>query len=222
METTIHPPIGAVTACARCGECCKRYAISVLPDELEVEARFLKLDPRAFTLLYTKLLVQIMPFSSANHPLALHTSMIPKPIWEKLKAAGFDAQYAMILPMLGFKKEEYCVFFDPKSFGCTIHPVKPKQCRLFPFTSLKDNEDYSKAYDFCELAAITSPTAHTKTEQDSQKQKLRNYFDAVGEKGLERVWKYLPAEGDLIYPGYFTQKITLDELKQLLSTAKEK
>jgi uncharacterized protein len=26
-----------------------------------------------------------------------------------------------------------CVYFDPKKRGCTIYPVRPKQCRTWPF-----------------------------------------------------------------------------------------
>jgi len=42
----------------------------------------------------------------------------------------------------GFK----CVFFDEDKRGCTIYPVRPKQCRSFPFwehfkTNTKEVED---------------------------------------------------------------------------------
>ncbi len=222
MDSQIHPPAHAVTACAKCGECCKRYAISVLPNELAREAAFFKLSEKEFTSIYTRLLVQIMPFSASNHPLALHSSMIPKKLWKKLQAEGLEQNHVMILPMLGFRKKEYCVFFNPETFGCTMHAVKPAQCSLFPFTSLKDNEDYSQAHDFCEMSKITSPTKYTTAQQTAQRLNMKKYFDLVAKKGLLSVWKNLPNEGDIIFNGKKIAEISLNELNQLLETAKEK
>ena len=35
-----------------------------------------------------------------------------------------------------------CTFFDPKTRGCTIYPVRPRQCRTWPFwNSNLDTED---------------------------------------------------------------------------------
>ncbi|MBM3282553.1 MAG: YkgJ family cysteine cluster protein [Candidatus Diapherotrites archaeon] len=208
--------------CKTCGECCKRYAISVLPRELAREAKFFKLSEKEFTAIYTRLLVQIVPFSSGQHPLSLHTSMIPQNVWKKLQAAGFSSDYAMILPMVGFKKKEYCVFFDPKTTSCTMHEVKPAQCTLFPFTSVEKNIDYAKAYDFCELSRVEKPTNEIFAAQDAQRVEMRNYFDAVAEKGLSNVWKNIPNAGDIIYNGKIISTITLNELNEWLAAAKNK
>lgn len=208
--------------CKTCGECCKRYAISVLPHEVAREAKFFNLSEKEFTAIYTRLLVQMVPFSSGNHPLALHTSMIPQTVWKKLQAAGFASDYAMILPMIGFKKKEYCVFFDPKKMSCTMHSVKPAQCTLFPFTSAEKNIDYAKAYDFCELSRVESPTKEIFASQDAQRVQMKKYFDAVAEKGLSSVWKNTPNTGDVIYNGKIISTITLDELNNWLSLGKEK
>lgn len=222
MNTLIHLPSNALTACQKCGECCKRYAISVLPKELSRQAKFFKLSEKEFITIYTRLLVQIVPFSSGNHPLALHTNLIPKKVWSVLKKNGFSSHYAMILPMVGFKKKEYCVFFDPETFGCTMHIVKPAQCSLFPFTSAEDNVDYSKAYDFCELATISSPTKYTHALQAAQRREMKKYFDAVAAKGMLSVWKFLPSEGDIIFGGKKIAEISLTELNQWLGWGKEK
>lgn len=222
MEAQIYPPANAISACQKCGECCKRYAISVLPNELSRQAAFFKLSEKEFTSIYTRLLVQLVPFSSGNHPLAIHTNLIPQNIWKKLQAAGFEGEYAMILPMVGFKKKEYCVFFNPETFGCTMHSVKPSQCSLFPFASAEDNVDYSKAYDFCELATISSPTKYTTALQVAQRREMKNYFDSVAEKGLLSVWKNVPNEGDIIFRGKKVADISLNELTVWLSAANTK
>jgi Fe-S-cluster containining protein len=222
MIDGIHPPANALTACQKCGECCKRYAISVLPQELERQATFFNLSEKEFTSIYTRLLVQIVPFSSGDHPLAIHTNLIPQNIWKKLLAAGFSSDYAMILPMIGFKKKEYCVFFDPQTFGCTMHSVKPAQCSLFPFASAEDNVDYSKAYDFCELSTISSPTKYTTALQIAQRKEMKKYFDAVAKNGLLSVWKFVPNEGDIIFGGKKVDEISLNELNQWLKWGNEK
>lgn len=222
MDTPIHPPSDAISACQKCGECCKRYAISTLPHELSRQSAFFKLGEKEFTAIYTRLLVQLVPFSSGNHPLSIHTNLIPQNIWKKLQAAGFSADYAMILPMVGFKKKEYCVFFNPETFGCTMHAVKPAQCSLFPFASAEDNVDYSKAYDFCELSTISSPTKYTSAQQAAQRLEMKKYFDAVAQNGLSSVWKNLPAEGDIIFHGKKIADISLNELNEWLVVARNR
>ncbi|MEK6902353.1 MAG: YkgJ family cysteine cluster protein [archaeon] len=222
MSVSISPPADAITACQKCGECCKRYAISALPHEIERQATFFKLDVANFTTIYTRLLVQFLPYSSGDHPLALHTSMIPKPVWDQLKKAGFDAEYAMVLPMIGFKKQEYCVFFDTKTFGCTMHAVKPMQCNLFPFTSLKDNEDYAKAYDFCELSKISSPTDKTKEIQKYHWGMWKLFFDKVAFEGMHAASEHWPETGDIVFNGQKIWPVTKNELSQWLSLAKNK
>lgn len=222
MSLPISPPAGAITACQKCGECCKRYAISALPHEIESEAKFFKLDVPKFTQIYTRLLVQVLPYSSGDHPLALHTSMIPKAVWDQLKNAGFEGEYAMILPMIGFKKQEYCVFFDPKTFGCSMHMVKPMQCSLFPFTSLKDNEQYAQAFDFCELSKISSPTDKTKEIQKYHWGMWKQFFDMIAVYGLNGAADHWPETGDVIYNGQKMWPITKTEVSKLLSLAKNK
>lgn len=211
-----------VSVCQTCGECCKRYAISVLPHEVQKQARTLKLDEKTYTGLYTRLLVQLVPFSSSNHPLALPTTLLPKALAQKLKAEGVNESHVMILPMVGLKKREYCVFFDPQTFGCTIHESKPLQCSIFPFASLNQNEDYAKAHDFCELEKISSPTKYTFAQQAVQRDRMKEYFDTVSQKGMNGVWNVLPGEGDLVFNGKSLGPITLDELNNWLQWAREK
>jgi len=49
-------------------------------------------------------------------------------------------RYSLTEKQIG--EEDYaCVFFDPVQKGCTIYPVRPRQCRTFPFwESFKNNE----------------------------------------------------------------------------------
>lgn len=222
--TVALPPIlqEKATACQRCGECCRRYYISVLPDELEREANFFKLKQERFIEIYCQLFLQVLPLQHGDHPLALHTSAIPKSLWNVLHKQGIHSNYVMLLPMLGFKKKEFCVFFDPKLYLCTMHTVKPAQCTLFPFMAGEKNVDFAKTYDFCELASIATPTKYTHIQADAQKNKMAQYFDAVATHGMEKVWKHLPEEGIILYQGKAIAPITLKEMQELLELAREK
>ena len=47
--------------------------------------------------------------------------------------------------------EEYlCLFFDPKKKRCEIYPVRPRQCRTFPFwEQCKDPKNLQKVCEEC-------------------------------------------------------------------------
>ena len=51
-------------------------------------------------------------------------------------------------PLLAQKKDGFCVFFDEQ---CTIHPVKPKMCKAWPFIQsvLKDVQNWHIMAGFC-------------------------------------------------------------------------
>ncbi|MDZ4256840.1 MAG: YkgJ family cysteine cluster protein, partial [archaeon] len=215
-------PSERISVCQTCGECCKRYPISILPHERSAQARFMGVSEEEFTRTHTRLLVQLVPFPSSDHPLAIATAMLPKTLVQILESNGLDSPYVMILPMVGLRKEEYCIFFDADTFGCTTHPVKPAQCRLFPFTSLKENEDYATLYDFCGLATISSPTQHTFDHQRAQKERMHAYFDAVAKEGLGGVWGTLPLKGNILFRGKEVSTIRMDELNEWLSLSRSK
>ena len=56
-----------------------------------------------------------------------------------LKKVGH--RYSLVEKKLG--EDDYaCIFFDEKEMRCLIYPVRPLQCRTFPFwQQFKDNED---------------------------------------------------------------------------------
>ena len=50
--------------------------------------------------------------------------------------------YRISLRELKIKGSFHCIFFDPDKKGCSIYPVRPKQCRTFPFWDhFKENID---------------------------------------------------------------------------------
>lgn len=44
-----------------------------------------------------------------------------------------------------------CVFLDSQQRGCSIYPVRPRQCRTWPFwdSNLRTPEDWQATCDFC-------------------------------------------------------------------------
>ncbi len=44
-----------------------------------------------------------------------------------------------------------CTFFDPEKRGCTIYPVRPRQCRTWPFwnSNLESPETWQEVHDVC-------------------------------------------------------------------------
>ena len=51
-------------------------------------------------------------------------------------------------PLLTQRRDGYCIFFDKK---CTIHPVKPKMCRAWPFIKSvqKNPENWAHMASVC-------------------------------------------------------------------------
>lgn len=45
----------------------------------------------------------------------------------------------------------HCIFFEPETRSCKIHPVKPEKCKEWPFIPalLKDSVNFLIIQDFC-------------------------------------------------------------------------
>ncbi|TWT90458.1 Flagellin N-methylase [Pseudobythopirellula maris] len=71
-----------------------------------------------------------------------------------LEVAEFESRYVR---EVGVRKSliEYdngdCVFFDPKSRGCTVYQARPRQCRTWPFwdSNLKSPETWAETCEAC-------------------------------------------------------------------------
>jgi hypothetical protein len=96
------------------------------------------------------------------------------------------------------------------------------QCTLFPFTSLKDNEDYAKAHDFCELSKISSPTNSTSEIQKFHRQEWGVFFDKVAHWGLEKTYPHWPEDGHVLHNGKIIAPIQKKQLLALLELAGKK
>ena len=195
--------------CKRCGKCCKTYYITVLPEELKRQAEFLKISEKEFIGKYTQLYLQLFPMFDDIGKLKIPSEKIPEKFRKKIIAhKGFLAPYFLALPSIAFKRRgKACIFYDEKNKGCKIHALKPEQCGFFPLLAGTENPDFKKIYPFCEgLKLGNEKYLPDKTELHYKK--ISGYFDRVGEKGFERVWKHWPKKGILAYKDKLAGKIS--------------
>ena len=71
--------------CRRCGECCKRYYIISLPEEVEVQAKFKGLSKEEFIEKHMQLFLQFFPAEYSKEKIMVSSSMVPRRILEKLE-----------------------------------------------------------------------------------------------------------------------------------------
>ncbi len=188
--------------CEKCGECCRRYWITVLPDELEKEAGFLKIPVREFVNKYTRLYLRLFPMQSEHrkHGLVISSALLPKKVARKAEHILYALpDFFLALPTLAFKRRgKTCIFFDEKK-GCEIQEVKPEQCSLFPEISMSGTP-LKELYPFCLGLKINGGKRKTELEKNHY-QNVFGYFERVGEEGFKKVWKHWPKEGIAVLKG---------------------
>jgi len=135
--------------CERCGACCNRYWITILPEELKRGANMLKIPEKEFVEKYTSLFLQLFPASYKENTLEIFNEFISKWVSEKIKDhLGYLPNHFLILPILALKRnEDTCVFYDAEK-GCLVHEAKPKQCDLFPFIALDGKTNFNEIYPY--------------------------------------------------------------------------
>ena len=204
--------------CKSCGECCKRYSITVLPEEAKAEAELLGIGVQEFVEKYCRLYLELFPMNPKENSLVLSQELLPKRIVEGIEALlGKPAEeHYLVLPMLAFRKEEYCVFFEFESRKCKIHSAKPAQCRFFPFISIKPNPDFKIMYPFCaglrEMAEAKGNGAYGMEHYAA----VRGYFEGIKENGFPNYWAALPESGIALLEGKEICEISGEEFAQAI------
>mgnify|MGYP001562034748 CR=1 FL=1 len=207
------------SVCSSCGECCKRYAVTVLPPEARAQAAFLGMPLKSFLKSKTQLFVQLYPRMQKENGWCVHESMLPKKWAQGLKEKGIQSNFYMVLPQLAFRKKgAFCAFYDARKKQCAIHSVKPGQCTLFPFVPWQAHStDFSTQYDFCGLSRISSPTNETHQAVLKHQEEVNAYFENARQKGFQRMWPALPSTGMVTCKGL---PIALTGKREVLSTLK--
>lgn len=206
--------------CLSCGECCKRYWITVLPEESKRISKKLKLSGKQFLENNCTFHVKIYP-KSVKGILTFPTTFFPQRIFNELrKEVGVVSESFFIVPQVVLKREQImdkkvCSFLKEDN-ACTIYKVRPEPCRLFPFIAV---EGIKEQYPFCEL--------YQKTYKNLSKQssayfkKVKSYFKKVNDLGFVGVWKSPPKTGSLYLADKYICEISLSELNLMLMDQKE-
>jgi Fe-S-cluster containining protein len=192
-------------SCLACGECCKRYSITILPEEAQLIAKKLRISKKKFLETHCELFVKVYPKTTPGI-LTFPTTFFPKKIGEMLLSdlnivpAGF-----FVLPQIALKRKEGICRYLNKNNTCQIYNERPFPCELFPFMVVPG---YEEQYPFCELFKKSNKTLPRKSKQFSKKIKV--YFKQIDEKGFVKVWRNVPKKGK-----FFLNELLLGEITSL-------
>jgi Fe-S-cluster containining protein len=213
--------------CLACGECCKRYWITVLPNEANNISKKLNKPRKDFLENDCVLNVKLYPKSTPG-VLTHSSSFFPKRVFDLLKKEVKDVPESFfVVPQVVLKREEKivfnfvsdkvkqekrnaCTFLQPEN-ACDIYDMRPGPCRLFPFIAL---EGYREQYPFCELYQKTSKDYAI--ESKIYYSKIQDYFKEVDEKGFESFWRTPPKKGVLFFQEKQIGEIFLEELNEMM------
>lgn len=202
--------------CTQCNECCKRYWITLLPQELKKAAEFLNLSEEEFIEKHTQLYIQLYPLAYREHALVYSSSFLPRKICEKIENhLNYLPESFLVMPMLALKRNEKICTLLIERKGCKIHEVKPTQCTLFPFLSLEEKPNFRELYTYCE-GLKNSDKDSKEHYSDEHYSAIKAYFKNVKEKGFAAQWKSLPEKGLVVFKGLEVCEIALSELKHFL------
>lgn len=212
-----------VSICEKCAECCKRYYITLLPSELSAISQHLGLSEEEFISRNCSIMLQIFPCLTESLPNAVPGEKLSKFSKTVKKKAGYFPSYFLLLPAIALKKKplKKCVFLDRKNH-CSIYPVRPKQCALFPFISLEERHlDLKALYPFCKLVH-GNDVIPVKEFNEAQKHydRVKRYFKGVEEKGFSSLWKSLPKECMVLYKNDYVGKMGKKDFLALLDYKK--
>ena len=204
--------------CSECQECCKKYGITLLPKEAEKIAKKLNLSEKKFIQKHCDLMLQFFPSKNQKNYFIINKKEIPEKIRKKLKEKN-SSNYFFVLPNISLKKNSKCIFLEKGL--CKIHSVKPEQCQLFPFISLKKETSFWKKYPFCELMKQEiKPEKNFMEKSGKHYEKVKEYYEKIKKAGFQSVWKNLPEKGNVFFEDEKLSKITKNEFLKLIETFK--
>jgi len=202
--------------CRRCGECCRRYWITLLPQDVDEEAAFLGISVREFVDNYTTLYLRIFPIQQQyrKHGLVVSSAMLPKRIAWKAEHILFALPpFFLVLPILALKREgKACIFFGENK--CLINDVKPEQCELFPAIAFAD-ENFRALYPFCR--GLKASQEGLENRGGRHYERVRAYFEEVAEKGFSALWPAIPKNGIAVMRGKKLCEISEREFNEAIS-----
>ncbi|PIN84942.1 MAG: hypothetical protein COV47_04795 [Candidatus Diapherotrites archaeon CG11_big_fil_rev_8_21_14_0_20_37_9] len=206
--------------CQRCGECCKRYYVVSLPDEITKQASVFGITEAEFIKEKTQLYLSLFPAEYKEDSLVVNSSLLPKRIYHAIRnRLGHEQDFFLAMPLIAFLKQEngYCIFFDAKNPGCGIYSERPLECRLFPFVSLNNGVDYKKMYSFCQGLNFKDEKLSYADLSPVHFRRIKNYFESIQRDGIEKVIQAMPLQGIVVLEDKLVGEISKDEIKELFS-----
>ncbi len=213
--------------CLACGECCKRYHITVLPDEANKISKLLNKTKKDFLENDCALNVKLFPKTTPG-VLTYPSTFFPKRIFDLVKKeVGIVGESYFIVPQVVLKREEKktfkfkdkksiietrnaCKFIRPEN-NCNIYEARPSPCRLFPFIAMPGLREQ---YPFCELFQKTYKDLSI--ESKIYYSKVQDYFKEIDKKGFSSFWRTPPAVGSLFLQDKEIGNISLEELHLMM------
>jgi len=209
--------------CLDCGECCKRYYITVLPEESNKISKLLKKTRKDFLENDCVLNVKLFPKTTPG-VLTYPTTFFPKRVFDLIKQEiSIIPESFFIVPQVVLERTEKktfkfknkksiietrtaCKFIRPEN-ACTIYEARPAPCRLFPFIAMPGLREQ---YPFCELFQNTFK--NYSIESKIYYSKVQDYFKEVDKKGFVNFWRTPPKVGVLFLQEKEIGPISLEEL----------
>lgn len=186
--------------CQRCLECCQRYWITLLPFEAKALAKCLGLKLEDFVRDYCEIYLQVFP-KIKEKGLNVSEAFIPGKIKSEMdeKNLALPGEFT-VLPWLSLKRVQGQCVLLAENRACLVHDVKPLQCQLFPFISLKKGNDFREIYSFCQGLKKSKPKERMNEKKFREHLKqVKNYFSQVKEQGFQSVWGKVPSKGLFVF-----------------------
>jgi len=199
--------------CLSCGECCKRYSITLLPKEAILLAKKLKISRKKFLEEHCELFVKIYPKSTPGI-LTFSTAFFPKRTGETLNNyLNYLPPSFFVVPQIALKRKEGVCRYLNKDNTCKVYKERPFSCQLFPFMVVPG---YEENYPFCELFRKTQKNYSAKSRAYSKE--IKKYFEEVDKKYFVSVWKNPPTKGKLFLNELLIAGLTLKQLNKMMSS----
>jgi len=203
--------------CLSCGECCKRYYITLLKSEIGPIAKELAISQKKFLADYCELHVKLFP-KSTKGILTFPTIFFPKRIGDLIKKnLKYSPEGFFVLPQIVLKRKDGICPFLPENLACEIYKSRPEPCKLFPFIAVPG---YRENYPFCPLFRKTCKDYSKKSR--AYFKKVKKYFNEIEEKDFKKFWRNPPKNGKIFLNETLLGKINLSELEQMMINRKVK
>jgi Fe-S-cluster containining protein len=212
--------------CLDCGECCKRYWITVLPEEANKLAKLLNISRKVFLAEYCELHIKLFP-KSVQGTLTFSSSFFPQRIFDLVKKeSAVVSESFFVVPQIVLRREQKtvfrfgertkkesrnaCVLLEPEN-ACGVYSARPSPCKLFPFIAVPG---FHEQYPFCEL--FQKSFKDFSIESRIYYKKIQNYFKEINDKGFSGFWRTPPQKGLVFLQDTLLGEISLKELEEMM------